>query len=231
MRCLIVDDEPLAHEVLAKYCKDLPFIEVVADCYDAVQALQVLNRETVDVIFLDVEMPKLQGFDFLRTLTMRPHIVMISAHREYALEGYDFNVVDYLLKPFSFERFLRAVNKVRARMEDVAPTEEAEPERHETIFIKDERKHHRVPLSEITHIEACRNYCLVFLTDGGHIMTAEKISEMAARLPSRSFVRIHRSYVVAVDKLTTIGSAEVSLGALQLPVGRVYKSNLKRLLE
>ncbi|CAM2009891.1 LytR/AlgR family response regulator transcription factor [Acanthopleuribacter pedis] len=223
MRYLVIDDEPITHQIIAGYCRELDFMESVGNCYDGVQALNLLAKEPVDVLFLDVQMPKLGGFDLLRTLQQRPLVVIISAHREYALESYDFDVCDYLLKPFGMARFLKAVEKVRARL---APEPEAgAPEVPQTLVVKDDKTHHQVPLHEIHYIEACRNYCIVHLADR-RLMTLEKISAMAEQLPDDAFVRIHRSYIVAVAAISAVRAGALQLGERELPVGRTYKANL-----
>ena len=229
MKYLIVDDEPITHQIIEDYCRELDFLSCAGNCYDGLQALNHLDREPVDLIFLDIQMPKLQGFDFLQTLKRPPQIVIISAHREYALESYDFDVCDYLLKPFSFERFLRAVQKARARGDEAAPTASTERERHETMFIKDDKKYHQVKFDDICYVEACRNYCIVHLT-GRRIITLEKISAMEANLPAKSFLRIHRSYIVAVNRISEIANDRVHIGEEEIPIGRTYKAKVHAFL-
>ncbi len=223
MKYLVVDDEPITHQIIAAYCRDLDYMELAGNCYDGVQALSRLAQSPVDLLFLDIQMPKLAGFELLRTLQQTPQVVVISAHREYALESYDFDVCDYLLKPFSLARFLKAVEKARARL---APEEERESAAPAVLVVKDDRAHHQVPLSEIRYIEACRNYCVVHLKDR-RLITLEKISTMAERLPEQQFVRIHRSYIVAVAAVRAVSASSLHLDDLQLPVGRTYKGALE----
>jgi len=224
---MIVDDEPIAHQVILNMCGDLAFMELKGQCFNALEAIDFLGKEAVDLIFLDIQLPKLGGFDFLRTLKKPPMVIVISAHGEYALEGYDLNVVDYLLKPFDFERFLRAVNKARNLLAGKAS--EGDPERHETLFLKDGKKHHQVRLDDICYIEACGNYSLVHLTEG-RVLTQEKISDLENKLPE-AFIRVHKSYVVASDKIAVIEGQDLCLGDKRIPIGRVYKANVARLLE
>lgn len=227
MRYVIVDDEPISHQIIEAYAGNLPFMELVGNCYDAISALELLGKVEADLLFLDVRMPKLGGFDFLRTLKQRPHVIAVSAHADHALEGYELDLCDYLLKPFDFERFLRAVNKVWDSLD--GSSGQAEPERHESLFLKDGKKHHQVRLDEILYIEASGNYCLVYLSTGKRIMTSEKISDLASRLPS-VFVRTHKSYIVATRHIQMVEGEELHIGKNRIPVGRVYKSNITKLL-
>lgn len=229
MKYMVVDDEPITHQIIAGYCRELDHMELVGNCYDGVQALNLLAKQPVDVLFLDVQMPKLAGFELLRTLQQRPLVVIISAHREYALESYDFDVCDYLLKPFGLARFLKAVEKVRLRL---APPDEPGPaeEPAGTLVIKDDKAHHQVALDEIRYIEACRNYCIVHLRDR-HLITLEKISTMAEQLPADAFVRIHRSYIVAVSAIRAVKAGALQCDDLELPVGRTYKNNISPFLK
>lgn len=237
MRYLIVDDEPLSHEVIEAHAGNLPFMKKAGNCYDAIEALQFLAKESVDLMFLDIRMPKLEGFDFLRTLKNAPEVVAVSAHADYALEGYDLDICDYLLKPFNFERFLRAVNKARERLGEANGEAEAASdasasgaaERHESLFLKDGKKHHQVRFDDIQYVEACGNYCVVF-TAKGQIIAGEKISELEKRLP-QSFVRIHKSYMVATRKIQWVESEELGIADQRLPIGRVYKPNVTKLFK
>lgn len=221
MNYLIVDDEPLAHEVLEDMCADLPFMVLKGKCYGALEALNILEQEAIDVIFLDVHMPKMGGFEFLRTLKHKPHVIAISADRDYALEGFDLNIDDYLLKPFTFTRLLQAVNKVRAKLMAI-------PVKQETFIFKDGKKHHQVMLDDVLFIEACGNYCQVHLRDS-HLLTHEKMGDLAARLPD-GFLRIHKSFIVARKKIKLITGGEVHLPTRSIPIGRVYKAQVAKIL-
>lgn len=220
---LIVDDEPIAHQVIRAYADPLPFLRCKASCHDAPAALAALGDGDVDLLFLDVLMPGMGGFELLRTLRRPPLVIVTSAHRDFALEGYDLDICDYLLKPFSLERFLRAVNKARA----LAPGDAApfEPER---LFIKDGKKHRQVHVRDIAYIEACGNYCLVHAGDA-KIVTQEKISELESRLP-HGFLRIHKSYLVAKHQIQLIEAEELIVAGRRLPIGRVYKPKVQQLL-
>lgn len=215
MNYLIVDDEPIAQTIIEGYCKDLPFMEHVASCDNALSALEILQQRPVDLIFLDVEMPRLDGFAMLRSLTRPPAVIVVSAHREYALEGYDLNVVDYLLKPFGFDRFLKALNKARATV-TVGTGPEA------TLFVKDGKKHHQIAIAEIVYVEARANYAMVVLEDR-QILINEKISDLEKRLGG-TVIRVHKSYLVALRKIRAVLSDEIDMGERRIPVGRTYKA-------
>ncbi len=229
---IIVDDEPIAHKVIENYCKDLPFMQLQANCYDAIQALSFLNKQKVDVIFLDINMPKLKGFDFLRTIDNPPQIIVTSAYQEYALEGFELNICDYLLKPFGFERFLKAVNKAvdTISQKKEAPVVVSQTPESDSLFIKGEKKYHHVKLNEISYIEAYGNYSIIHLANT-RIITPEKISDLETMLAAENFIRIHKSFIVSVAGIKEIEGNQVKLANKTLPVGRVYKLNVGRLLK
>ncbi len=229
IKYIIIDDEPIAHKVIENYCKDLPYMHLKANCYDALRALNFLNREKVDIIFLDINMPKLKGFDFLRTIDNPPQIIVTSAYQEYALEGFELNVCDYLLKPFSFERFIKALNKAITSLSTGQDklTIAAQNTDTESIFIKGEKKHHQVRLDNIIYIEACGNYSTIFLKRG-QITTPEKISDLERMPVLHNFIRVHKSYMVSASKITEIEGNQIRLGKKRVPIGRVYKMNLDK---
>lgn len=222
MKYLIVDDEPITHQIIDSYCHDLPEMEKAGGCHDALEALYFLKESSVDVMFLDLNMPKLGGFEFLRALDKPPAVIVISAHAEHALEGFELNVVDYLLKPFSLQRFQEALAKVDAVP---ANSTEAAPE---TIFLKDGKKHHQVSIAEIVYVEACGNYSMVYL-EAGKIMTQIKISDLAARLPG-VLLRVHKSFMVAPRKIQVIEAGEIKIAGRNIPIGRTYKAEVNQLL-
>lgn len=229
---IIVDDEPIAHRVIEKYCADLPFLQREANCYDALQALSLLRERRVDLIFLDINMPKLKGFDFLRTLDNPPQVIVTSAYQEYALEGFELNVCDYLLKPFSFERFLKAVNKAMAAAGSEAggPSPVSSAQKPQSIFIKGDKKHHQVGLADIVYIEAAGNYSMVVLMQE-EIKTPEKISDLEKMLPASEFLRVHKSFIVATTKIKEIEGNQIRLGKTTVPIGRMYKINVDKFMK
>ncbi len=223
----IIDDEPIAHRIIEGYCENLPHLRKVGNCYDAFEAMQILNKKTVDLIFLDINMPKLSGFDLLKTLLNPPKIIVTSAHKEFALEGYDLNISDYLLKPFTFERFIKAVNKAidsYKSIESIPSTDNASVR----FFLKGDKKHHQIHSDEILFIEAYGNYTKIYLKDE-MIVSHEKISSLENLLPAVDFIRVHKSFIIASNKIKRIEGNRISVGQHTIPIGQTYKNNLKKL--
>lgn len=227
IKYLIVDDEPIAHKLLAKFAADLGSMELQGNCYNAEQAQAALQDKSVDVIFLDINMPKVSGFEFLKGLQSPPQVIIVSAHREYALESYEYDTLDYLLKPFNPERFEKAVEKVRAKLQAQGRGKPDSADNY--VFIKDEKKHHKVALADISYIKANGNYTSVYLQESS-LLSQMKISDFEKLLPEEQFCRIHRSYIIAKDAITLLKASEVHLGETVLPVGRVYKEKVSELV-
>lgn len=220
----IIDDEPIAHEIIEAFAIEIKQLEKGGNCYNAFEAIELLQKEQIDLLFLDVNMPKISGFELIRTLPNPPMIIITSAYKEFALEGYEFDVVDYLLKPFSFDRFVKAINKVLF-LKPKPVLKKIEQVRH--IFIKGDKKQHHINLEEIIFIEALGNYCKVILEDEV-IVTLKKISEFEKSLPS-NFIRIHNSYIVSKNKIKTVDGNKVNLKEHTIPIGQTYKSVFKKL--
>ena len=234
IRTLIVDDEPHAIAVLEKYLAQFNQMELVGKCSDAIQAFQLLQQRTVDLMFLDIQMPGIKGTDLLRSLKNPPRVIFTTAYSEYALEGFELNAVDYLLKPISFERFLRAVDKIYQLAEsrhNPVITHEALASDHETfIYLKVERKTVKVNVSDILWIESLRDYVKVVIKDQVYI-TRQKISILEEMLPENRFVRIHRSFIVALAKIDSFYSYSIEVAGHELPIGRNYKQDVQKKLK
>ena len=236
-RYLVVDDEPIAHRIIERYCNDLPHLELAGHCYDALEAMQFLSRERVDLMFLDLNMPKLKGFDFLKTLANPPKVIVTTAYKEFAIEGYELDVVDYLLKPFGFERFVKAVNKAiqTDNQPAIAPAPVAaapamsSPGKNR-LFLKGDKKHHQVAYDDIQAVEAYGNYSKVHLSDEV-IVTHEKLSSFEQILPGEQFIRVHKSFIVSVPHIKLIEGNRIKLESQEIPIGQVYKMNVNRLFE
>jgi len=229
---LVVDDEPIAHRIIEDYCAAIPHLALAKHCYNALEAMQYLSANKVDLMFLDLNMPKLKGFDFLRTLTTKPKVIVTTAYQDFALEGYELDVSDYLLKPFSFERFLKAVNKAtEASTNEVVniDTTISNTRLEQRIFIKGDKAQHQIFLKDINYIEACGNYCLVYLNDKKTI-THQKISQFEQELPTENFIRIHKSYIVAKDKIESIAAGKIIIDNKELPVGQTFKNSVNELI-
>ena len=232
IRYLIVDDEPIAHRIIEDYCTALPHLTLAKHCYNALEAMQYLSSNTVDLMFLDINMPKLKGFDFLKTLTTKPKVIVTTAYQEFALEGYELDITDYLLKPFSFERFLKAVNKsTELSSAKSVMTEHAVQNTNleQRIFVKGDKVQHQILLNDINYIEACGNYCLVFLKDK-KIITHQKISQFETDLPTVDFMRIHKSYIVAKNKIEAIAAGKLTVANKELPIGQTFKEKISDLM-
>ncbi len=227
---LIIDDEYLAHEVIKDYCDMLPNMELMKSCYDALEAFEYLSEHTVDLIFLDLNMPKLKGFEFLRTLPHPPKVIVSTAYAEYALEGYELNISDYLLKPFSFERFLKAVNKAVGSSKRVTaiPTEKL-TEIPKTIFLRENKKYTQVEIDSILFLEASGNYTKV-ITKNETLTIREKISELLNSFQAEDFIQIHKSFAVAVKHIKSIEGNRVFIENYEIPIGKMYKANLAAIL-
>ncbi|MFK7775526.1 MAG: LytR/AlgR family response regulator transcription factor [Saprospiraceae bacterium] len=223
----IIDDEPIAHRIIEGYCENLPYLEKKGNCYDAFEAMQLLNKISVDLIFLDINMPKISGFDLLKTMMNPPTVIVTSAHQEFALEGYELNISDYLLKPFSLERFMKAINKAINAKKAVETIPSNEPAKF-SFFLKGDKKMHQVHGDEILYIEAFGNYSKVYF-ENEMIVSHEKISSFEELLPSDNFLRIHKSFIVATSKIKLIEGNRISIGEHQVPIGQTYKMALKKL--
>ena len=244
MRCLVVDDEPLAHRIIKNYCDNLSFLTIAKECYSAFEAINYLNENEVDLIFLDINMPTLKGLDFLRTLSNPPLIIITSAYQEYAIDGYELNILDYLLKPFSFERFLKAVTRaldqnklLKAAVKPVKQIEEktaflTDNIAHDSIFIKGDKKTHQVQLQNILYLESIGSYVKIHLLNNKEtIITLDRLTNFEDKLPKHHFLRIHRSYIVAIKKVSTIEGNRVKILNKAIPIGSVYKHNLIRFIK
>ena len=226
---LIIDDEPIAHDIIKNYCDLLPNMCLMKNCYDGIQAFEYLNKNDVDLIFLDLNMPKLQGFDFLKTLKNPPKVIVTTAYKEFALEGYELNVSDYLLKPFGFERFLKAINKTFSSsntQEVVLSNNNAISKR---IFLRSNKKYTQVVVDDILFIEASGNYTKV-ITDIEIVTVREKISNVLDVLPKDDFLQVHKSFAVAPKHIKSIEGNRIFIHDHIIPIGKVFRINIVQLL-
>lgn len=232
IKYLIIDDEHIAHDIIKKYCDMLPSLEFKADCYDAIEAIDYLSKHEIDLIFLDLNMPKLKGFEFLKTLSSPPKVIVTTAYSEFAIEGYELNVVDYLLKPFSFERFLSAINKVTSSSTSTIKKESnanLKPE-GKYIFLKQNNSHIQVDLDSILFIEASGNYTKV-ITSNDTISIREKISDTIQLLSDNGFLQVHKSFAVVKKHINSIKGNRIYIGDHIVPIGKLYKTNISKLLK
>lgn len=231
--CLILEDEPLAAEVLQDYINQIPFLECSQVCRDGIYALQVLQSKKIDVLFLDIHLPKIKGLDFLRTLPRPPQVIITTAYRDYALDGYELNVVDYLLKPISFNRFVTAVNKLKNindKNDAIPPAAGATQHEPAFLLININKKRIKVPGTDILYIESRREYVNI-VTSTQSYLTKCTITEMEMQLGNINFLRVHRSFLVAIDKIGAFTATAVELGSHTIPIGRSYRENVQTILK
>lgn len=226
IKYIIVDDEHIAHDIIKGYCDALPYLRFVQHCYDAIEAMECLRIHNVDLIFLDLNMPKLKGFDFLKALDHPPKVIVTTAYQEYAVEGYELNIVDYLMKPISFERFVKAVNKVEKAYEK--PTTSAIKEEGGSLFLRSNKKKIQVTLRDVLFIESTGNYIKIVLKDR-EIRVREKISEIIKLLPEKDFLQVHKSFIVAKGHIQEIEGNRIHINDFVIPVGKTYRLNLNKL--
>ncbi len=226
LRCLIVEDEPLAADILSDYIRDAPGLELAGSCPDALFALEFLQKEKVDVIFLDIHLPKLKGLDFLKILPQPPQVILTTAYHQYALDSYEFDVIDYLLKPIEFSRFLKAIQKLKKPTEASVRLEKERP----FHFFNVNKKHLKVYLDEILYIESLKEYVRIHLPDNRSIVTKFQLGEIHDLLQQPNFIRIHRSFLIAKDKIQAYSATEVEIAGKSLPIGRSYREVVLRQL-
>ena len=227
---MIVDDEPLALNILEGYIKQLPHLELAARCSNPLEAISALKNRPVDILFLDINMPVLNGISLLKSLSNPPRVILTTAYRDYALESYDLNVLDYLLKPISLERFIVAVNKylpINSAERVMAPESALSDERF--IYFKADKKMIKIFLNDILWIESLKDYVKVITRDR-QIVTYERISYLEEKLPDELFIRIHRSFIVAVTHIQSFSATFVQVNDVELPIGRLYKNEVFRQL-
>ncbi len=232
--CLAVDDEPPALEVLKKFITSVRSLELAGTCTDAIEAINFLQTKPVDLIFLDIKMPELLGTDLMRALKNPPKVIFTTAYRKYAIEGFELDAVDYLLKPISFDRFLKAVSKImQTSLSDTKPENKMQnnkPTSHGYISFRSDRRMIKISLNDILYIESIKDYIKV-ITTTGTIITKQSISSVEEMLPNEMFIRIHRSYIVSVIKIESYNQELVWIAKQELPISRMYRHEVSRLLQ
>ncbi len=231
IRYLIIDDEYIAHDIIKNYCDLLPNMLLMKNCYNALEAFEYLNKNAVDLIFLDLNMPVLKGFDFLKTLNNPPRVIVTTAYKEHALEGYEHNISDYLLKPFGFERFLKAINKAFIKSSAQATVIQNNNSISSRIFLQSNKKYIQIEISTIQFVEAAGNYIKI-ITTSETITIREKLSALLALLPTNDFLQIHKSFVVAPKYIKSIEGNRIILTSKHIiPIGTLFKANILQLLK
>lgn len=236
MNCIIVDDEPLALDLLEDYIRQIPFLKLAGKCKNAIETIQLLNKVKVDLLFLDIQMPGINGMQLLQGLDNRPMVVFTTAFREYAVESYNFNAVDYLLKPIVFERFLKAVNKAyaqfnRSNLPDntVESEQKSDETDEEFIFVKSEYKTLKINLDDIVFIEGLKDYVKIY-AGAKPVLSLLSLKGLEERLPKKKFIRVHRSFIVAIQRIESIERGIIRIGDSRIPVGENYKEGLQQII-
>ena len=234
IKCLIIDDESPAREILKQYIAGVESLELTGVCCNAVEAISFLKDHQVDLLFLDIQMPQLLGTNFIRTLKSPPKVIFTTAYRKYAVEGFELDAVDYLLKPISFERFLKAVNKILQTDIEIIQPNTTSPENNSDpgrlfLYFRADRKMVKVLLDDILFIEGLKDYIKI-ITTSKTIITKHLLSSLEEMLPKDAFLRVHRSYIVAINKIDSYNADSVEIAKKEIPVGRLFKHDVNRVL-
>lgn len=227
LKTIIVEDEHLAAEGLKSYVAEIDFLELEAYCENALEANKILSEQTIDLIFLDIQMPKLTGIDFLKSLSKPPMVIFTTAYPNYALQGYELDVIDYLVKPYPFDRFLKAVNKAKDRfaLENSNKQESSKDRALDYFFVKTDQKLEKVVINEICYVEAMENYVIIH-TDSQKIISLMTMKSMEEKLPANQFIRSHKSYIVNINKVESIEGNCLNVKSKQLPISRQNKQEI-----
>jgi two-component system, LytTR family, response regulator len=236
LNCVIVEDEPLARNLLTEYVRKVPSLNLIEACSSPIVALDVLRNNAIDVLFLDVQMPELTGISLLKVLQKRPLVILTTAYSEYALQGYELDVADYLLKPITFERFLRAVDKVTLRLEQKKPIPAVAAEKSAAVeqpfvFLKDGTKLVKVVFDDILYVEGLKDYVTIHLNNNQKIISLQRLKTLEEQLPSDKFIRVHNSFIVALRSIDVVHKNHVQIRNAQIPVGETYKKTFRDFIE
>lgn len=244
LKCIAVDDEPLALDIIEDYVSKVPFLELVKRTENAIEALQLVQAGGIDLVFLDIQMPDLTGIQFLKIASGKANYILTTAYSQYALESYDLNVSDYLLKPIAFDRFYKAVEKVHNQMQKAEPAAAPEPPQIQSsvsaapapqqvqdfIFVKTEHKIQKIQLDDILYIEGLKDYISIF-TKTERVITLQNMKKMEETLPKGDFIRVHKSYIIALDKIESIERSRIAIAGKIIPVGDTYRDAFFRLID
>jgi two-component system LytT family response regulator len=231
INCVIIDDEPLAREGIASYVREIDFLHLVATCENPVELMKVLDQQPVDLVFLDIQMPKMNGMDFLKIVQKPPMVIITTAFPSYALEGFQFNALDYLLKPITFDRFFKSANKAKDYYQLLNKAAVADPDQVKTedtpdyFFIKCGSKYEKIYFSDILYVEGMQNYVTIY-TQKGKYVTLLYLKNLEENLDSKSFIRVHKSYIVSIGKIEAIESNEIFIQSHRVPISRNYRDQV-----
>ena len=229
--CLIVDDEPPARQVLRRYIEKLPLLNLAGECSNAVQVITMLHQQPIDLLLLDIRMPQLSGLELVSALPHPPKIIFTTAFAEFAVQSYDLDAVDYLLKPIKFERFIKAINKaLPLMMLPAGQPKEPVAENDAFLYFRADRKMVKVVLKDILYVESLKDYVKI-VTEGGQVITKYSITALEAMLPTADFIRIHRSFIIAASKMQSYTASSVQISNTQLPIGKSYQREVFKVLQ
>jgi len=227
MNCITVDDEPLALDLMEDFIKKVPFLNLVKKCKNAIEAIEVLHKEKIDLIFLDIHMPNISGIDFISSLENKPGFIFTTAYTNYAIEGFDLNAIDYLVKPIPFDRFLKAVNKAydyhTKINRSVNSSLSDKQDKKDYIFVKADYQTVKINFRDIQYIEGLKDYIKIYTSAVKPVLTLMSLKSLEEKLPQNDFIRIHRSYIVPIGKIDSIRRSRIRIGDKQIPVGENYK--------
>jgi two-component system, LytTR family, response regulator len=232
LRCLLIDDEPPALKVLQAHIAQINDLEIVGLCHNAVEAIRVLHQKRVDVMFLDIKMPMIIGTEFLRNLSHPPRVIFVTAYRDYAVEGFELDAVDYLVKPVSFERFLKAIDRLHRNGANPVVTEEKTYQSNPNAFVylKADKAMHKIFVNDIQYLESWKDYVKIFFIGGKSLVIKQSISAMENLLSEHKFLRVHRSYIISLAKISGYTNMSVKMQSTEIPIGRLYKQSVMNCL-
>ncbi|MES1220685.1 MAG: LytTR family DNA-binding domain-containing protein [Bacteroidota bacterium] len=225
MRCAIIEDEPLAQNVLKKYIADYPFLELASVYNDAIEAHSIITTGDIQLIFLDINLPRLSGISFLKTFTDPPMVIFTTAYPEFAVEGFELDAIDYLLKPFSFERFLKAVNKALIKQGSLNPANKEAKNVDPFIFLKSDKKVYKIDFEKILYLEATGDYVKVITTENQYLVN-NTLKNLIEELPVTDFMRVHKSYIISLDKIKYVEGNYIKIGTVDIPIGAAYRDDV-----
>lgn len=232
-RCLIIDDEPIAIRLIKNHLSAFKDFSIIAECNNALEAMPIMAKENIDLLFCDIQMPQITGVEFVRSLAHPPKVIFITAYRDYAIDAFELQVVDYLLKPISFERFAKAINnflELELLQKKSVQKEDSAKKNRDFIFLKADKKHYKVNIDDILYFESLGDYVIAYTLEK-KIVTKERIGRLFDTLSKEKFIQIHRGFIVSVERIESVGPGFVEINKKKLPVGRNYKPELSKLLQ
>ena len=233
IQCVIIDDEPLARECIANYIREIDFLKLVGEGNNPLQLIELMEHQEIDLIFLDIQMPVMNGIEFLKITNQRPSVILTTAFPNYALEGFELDVMDYLLKPITFNRFFKAVKKVWEfkQVQDASANKTSRTSDIDYFFVKNDKTYEKIYVKDILYVEAMQNYIAFHTVDGKRHLALITMKQAEENLQGNSFIRVHKSFIIAVDKIKSIADNKVNIASMQIPIGRNYKTQLMEIVQ